>query len=385
MSAHISSRRPSRRRGFTLVELLVVIAIIGTLVALLIPAVQSSRATARQLQCLNNLRQLGTAVINFSTNNAGGRLPGYVQPVLRNVPVPPSSPPPKRYVEWFGNGLVKSTYGSTPNNQAADLLRSRVSWAARILPQVERQDIWDRMTDGSLTPPGIDNVVSPIELFICPADSDVISSPDNAALSYVVNTGAWDWDDMGNYLGDTTDNGLFHNLTLGRVNTRLSNLKDGAGTTLMLAENIHKGDTYSWFGVEFDQLGEQHFGMVWVAPVDAKVQYDPPNGVYQVDPRPTSPTDFGIRVQEPIGQASIIDFRENAPRFARPASNHPTGRINVIFADSHGRSLDPAIDYVVYQQLMTPNGAKCVDPANPPGDAILLYQTAPPLSESDYQ
>ncbi len=53
------------RQGFTLVELLVVLGTIGVLMGLLLPAVQASRESARQTQCLNHLKQIGLAVQNF--------------------------------------------------------------------------------------------------------------------------------------------------------------------------------------------------------------------------------------------------------------------------------------------------------------------------------
>jgi prepilin-type N-terminal cleavage/methylation domain-containing protein len=74
-----NNRRPLHRgsRGartaFTLVELLAVIAIIGLLVAMLLPAVQGARESARRTVCANNLKQLGIALAGYEASN--GRFP----------------------------------------------------------------------------------------------------------------------------------------------------------------------------------------------------------------------------------------------------------------------------------------------------------------------
>lgn len=62
--------KPSRfNKGFTLVELLVVIAIIGILVGMLLPAIQAAREQARRLSCLNKVRNIALACVNYESSN----------------------------------------------------------------------------------------------------------------------------------------------------------------------------------------------------------------------------------------------------------------------------------------------------------------------------
>ncbi len=104
-------RRTGTRLGFTLIELLVVISIIAVLVSLISPAVQSAREAARRTQCLNNIRNLGLACINFAGGN-GDKLP-----LLERQPLHTAANAPAL------TGLPAATY---PYN-------SGKSWAAQII------------------------------------------------------------------------------------------------------------------------------------------------------------------------------------------------------------------------------------------------------------
>src|SRR5262245_18829392 len=107
--------RPCSRRAFTLVELLVVIAIIGTLVGLLLPAVQAAREAARRTQCQNSISQLALAV--QMREGSKKDVPGYINRL----------------------GITRSTR------------QVRATWMVMLLPYLEQQQLYDNWNNGQLS------------------------------------------------------------------------------------------------------------------------------------------------------------------------------------------------------------------------------------------
>jgi len=115
------------RKGFTLVELLVVIAIIGILIGMLLPAVQQVREAARRTECLNNIRQIALASLNFESAQMNLPTAGLT---------PDAFATDDQGNQWNGN--TRTPFG-----------RENLSWAYSVLPFIEAGNIQNiRNTNG---------------------------------------------------------------------------------------------------------------------------------------------------------------------------------------------------------------------------------------------
>ena len=95
--------------GFTLVELLVVVAIIGVLIALLLPAVQAARESARRIHCQNNLKQIGLGLLSYHDVN-----------------------------DEFPLGCFEWRPPTKPDNR-------QLAWSAYVLPYIEQGTLYDQL------------------------------------------------------------------------------------------------------------------------------------------------------------------------------------------------------------------------------------------------
>lgn len=216
-----------RRSGFTLVELLVVIAIIGILVALLLPAVQAARESARRTQCLNNLKQLGLASQNHHD-------------VYQILPSGGSG--------WWHHATFT---GSSPEIAP----RQGMGWGYQILPWLEQRSLWEG--PGGLTPMQISilAIQTPVPAFFCPSRRPPIALPNNPDwYTTPANSGQTYKHAPTDYAASNLDNnGAIIQSGPGastNVTTSFASITDGTSNVLLLGEkrlnvigiNSYQGD-----------------------------------------------------------------------------------------------------------------------------------------------
>jgi prepilin-type N-terminal cleavage/methylation domain-containing protein/prepilin-type processing-associated H-X9-DG protein len=207
-----------RRRGFTLIELLVVVSIIAVLIALLLPAVNGARESARRTQCVNNLKQLGLAVMSYEGANRA---------------LPP-------------NGMCNSTTAGNACYNFHPILGAK----PRLLPFLEQVQAYDAIN--MRAGPGVTDYSSPVNStvrtmqvagFLCPSDINVptttvtVTGPGARVVNYTSypnNIGTWRGNNGGRFDGPTY---ILGSASTGGTVT-ISSVKDGTSSTAIFSEFI---------------------------------------------------------------------------------------------------------------------------------------------------
>lgn len=200
--------------GFTLIELLVVIAIIGTLMGLLLPAVQSVRESARRTECANNLRQIGIASQNYLATN-------------RKFPAASLFP----------------TNTSTGFPLADNVDRNGWSAQAQLLPFLEQANLSSRIDfrigykEHPTVTIGTETKQIPsfrIQTYLCPSEINDRrrgegTSEENYPLNYAVNAGTW-------FVYDPNNRSSGPGALCTNRRVRIQELTDGTSNTLLFSE-----------------------------------------------------------------------------------------------------------------------------------------------------
>ena len=310
---HKSENLYELRIAFTLVELLVVIAIIGVLLGLLLPAVQAAREAARRSQCVNNLKQMGTAIQNYHSQESS---------------FPPGA---SKHEEEDKVGL---------------------SWRVFILPFLELNNIYEQIAP--LPNGGGANLSAQgtlIEIYHCPsaerppADPGFLKISNYAGISGANNTN--NPEDVvnleDNLCGDLEVNGVFYP----ESNIRIAQITDGSSNTLAIGERLYS--FRDWVS-----------GMTWFGdnPPTASTGWCTGSGKTIHFPLNADHWEFGFYrfdFQMPPGGERKMLLNE-----LPFASVHPGGG-NFCLADGSVHFFNEDIDFTVYQAMATRNGGEVFD------------------------
>ena len=345
----LSSATVHPPRAFTLVELLVVITIIAMLAGLLLPAIMSARESGRRANCMNNQKQIATAITGYVT--AKDQFP----PSFSVQPNPTTNPP------------------------------LAVGWVPQLLPFMEQNPLYqvfqaNTWANGSIT----DATVS---ILICPTGSAYRGIKTPAPLSYVVNCGMRDYQGPfpanQPHATDCRENGIFFDVytpdyppisvpapPIQKVTTDASFISrhDGLTTTVLLSESLDGMDwimlpstlsTYPDYvpplvhpqptlpNVKVRPFQTWWQGMIWSLPPASSPMYQPDANFFVHDDTVTVTSHTGIDGFYPVTNA-------------KPSSKHPGGFIATM-CDGHTAFLSQDLDYRVYCLLMAPDNAHAID------------------------
>jgi prepilin-type N-terminal cleavage/methylation domain-containing protein/prepilin-type processing-associated H-X9-DG protein len=395
-------RGPSgTRAAFTLVEVLVVISLVSVLAALLIPAVQASRETARRHACQNNIRQLGQGIIGFVTAHQLYPRAG----TFREDPDADKADPT--------TSVIYRALNPPPSGlPAADGQRCLSNWVVDILPYIDQHKVynsWDfdqpyfsTVTSDPTRPYNRQLSTTPLPMLSCPSDPGAPSQP--GGLSYVVNGGFSRWhaypqswtsprfdndpqagpgDRRATGKGDVLNwapgmwgadmdvarkLGVMYLGTRGgnyRWDVRLSHamIEDGATTTLLMSENTLAGASP---GTAFSgQLPTN-----WACPLPNFCLFLGPDAVCdgggcmggQLRPAGGDTDGPGWANANNLGKYTSLNYGALQGltikgSFLYPNGAHPGG-VNAGFCDGSVRFLKATIDGTVYAKLLTPAGSR---------------------------